>query len=78
MEDKKTYVEFVERTPSPSGLTKRWSIRNKITHAELGMIAWYAGWRRYAFWPREMTVFDYGCLNQIAEFIEREMAEREN
>jgi hypothetical protein len=78
MEDKKTFLNIVEMTPSPSGLTKRWSVHNKITDARIGQISWYAGWRRYAFWPSEMTVFDFGCLNQIAEFIEREMTERKS
>jgi hypothetical protein len=42
----------------------------------LGRIRWFAAWRRYCFEPFTTTVFDPSCLREIADFIEKETADR--
>ena len=42
----------------------------------LGMIGWYAAWRRYCFQPIEECVFDPECLRDIAAFMEERTKEQ--
>ncbi len=44
--------------------------------SELGEIRWYSAWRRYVFFPRDGTLYDAGCLREVAEFLGTLMAER--
>lgn len=71
------YVSFIDEGPSPSGKTRRWSVRHRKGGGLLGEIAWYGSWRRYCFFPRGDVIFSAGCLEDIAEFIEDRMEERE-
>ena len=43
----------------------------------LGVIQWYAPWRRYTFCTKAAEmVFDFACLTEIANFISDRMNER--
>jgi hypothetical protein len=75
MQDKKSFLKIVEVGLTSSGKTKIFNVRTQDDR-HLGSILWHAPWRRYCFYPVENTLFDYGCMNQIAEFIEQQMAER--
>lgn len=54
--------------------------RGRVTHVwevvsvrgtVLGRVDWWPGcWRRYTFTPRASTIFDPGCLREIADFCE--------
>jgi len=67
----KTYVRFEEIGHSSSGKTRIWAVRNLQGLAILGVIKWYAPWRRYAFFPQSGTLYDAGCLKEISTFLER-------
>jgi hypothetical protein len=34
----------------------------------LGEIRWYAPWRQYVFYPLTQTLFNPGCMEQIANY----------
>jgi hypothetical protein len=40
--------------------------------AHLGVVKWYAQWRKYAFFPASTALFEQDCLRDIAEFLESE------
>lgn len=68
---------------SPSGkthvwgvLSSRWYIHRGTVNTELGTIKWYAPWRRYVFIPQAGTLYDAGCLAEIAAFIKQQMEAR--
>lgn len=42
----------------------------------LGIIKWYAPWRRYCFFPSPGTLFDVNCMNSITDMIEEMMRDR--
>lgn len=49
--------------------TRMWVVENKRTGFVLGSIAWYTGWRQYVFSPSSDTVFNPGCLEELAKFM---------
>jgi len=74
-------------TPIPTNtVTKRWSVESYQSlgvpcgggdpRHSLGEVRWYAPWRRYAFYPRVNTLFDYKCLNELSEFLLSETNKR--
>jgi hypothetical protein len=73
-----SYIQFVRRGDSKSGLTKIWEVCTYDGQYRLGDIQWYAPWRRYVFYTIDERSFDARCLRDIAEFIEREMENRKN
>lgn len=64
----KTYIDFYEI--ESKGKTKKWTILNKDNSSNLGYISWYGAWRRYCFFPNQLTIFEQTCLRDIANFIE--------
>jgi hypothetical protein len=66
-----SFITFKENGTSPSGKTKRWVIDSKNGGPQLGTIQWYAPWRKYVC-EVARSLFDEGCLREIAEFIEAE------
>ena len=72
-----SYVSFVDEGPTPSGKTRRWTVRNQRSNGLLGWIKWYGAWRRYCFYPRGDIVLSAGCMTDITAFIEHRMQERE-
>ena len=57
-----------------TGKTLKWNVFKGTVC--LGMVGWYAPWRRYCFYPGSQLVFDRSCLMEIVEFIDARMAER--
>lgn len=53
-----------------------WMCFSKRTGDELGLVQWYAPWRRYCYYPTTHTVYSDGCLTDIADFIDRLMKKR--
>jgi len=53
---------------------------NSLSGVTLGVINWYAPWRRYVFRPTLLigTNFDSSCLKEITEYINKLMQERKN
>lgn len=72
----KTYLRFDEMGHSSSGKTRIWAVKNVQSASgsgnfTMGLIKWYAPWRRYAFFPSPDTLYDAGCLAEITTFLER-------
>ena len=60
-------LEFTDAGASPSGLTRRWGVEGQGC-IPLGTVAWFSHWRKYVFSPLANTVYDSGCLREIADF----------
>ena len=59
----------------PKAKTRVWWVLSKYEDAQLGWIAWYGRWRKYAFYPKENTLYEEVCLREIAEFCERKTSD---
>lgn len=60
------WITFDEPIPSPSGKTMTWRVKNGLVI--LGDVKWYGPWRKYAFFPRPLTVYEPDCLKDLAQF----------
>jgi hypothetical protein len=60
-----SYLRFEESGTSESGKTKIWRVS---CGQELGLIKWFAAWRRYVFVPVDRTVYDASCLTEVSNF----------
>lgn len=65
-----SYLTFEYVGTSDSGKTMRWWVRHTTQGTMLGTIQWYAPWRKYVWFPySSSTLFDSGCLDEIADFL---------
>jgi hypothetical protein len=58
------------------GKTGVWLVQNKRYDSDLGWIRWHGIWRQYCFFPAVGCIFSAGCLFDIQEFINQQMAAR--
>lgn len=65
------WIRFVEDPPDPAKVTKSWEVRALGGNDLLGVVKWYAPWRKYCFWSYA-SIFEQDCLRDIASFIESE------
>ena len=67
-----SYLQFKQRGTSSSD-SKLWAVLGAQVKV-LGIIRWYAPWRKYCFYTLEggAMVFDVNCLREIADFCEAE------
>ena len=65
-----SYLQYTDSGTSMSGLTRIWGVSSN--GAYLGMVKWYAPWRRYVFEPGYQTLYDTACLRELATFCEAE------
>lgn len=69
------WLEFHRQDPIAGRKTLSWHVRGKSgTH--LGVLEWYAPWRQYVLKPAWPTIFNRGCLRDVADFCERVHKER--
>jgi len=61
-----THIKFIEAPPKPK--TKVWWVVSKYDDIQLGTIAWFSRWRKYSFFPKGDTVYEWVCLREIADF----------
>lgn len=59
-----------------TGKTCVWHVESAANHTFLGVLGWFAPWRRYVFRPAENTIFDALCIRELANFIDDRMNER--
>lgn len=69
------YIRFVLATEQ-NPKTSIWEVLSISTAGKLGEIRWWGTWRTYIFMPAPNTIYSAGCLRDITEFIESEMAVR--
>lgn len=63
------YLGFAWAGLSASGKTEIWRVTSMSSGDLLGGVAWYGPWRQYVFEPEDGTVFNDGCLTDIADFL---------
>ncbi len=68
LEITKGHLKFVEE--AIEGSEGHWAILNKKDNGVLGDICWYKPWRKHVAYFRKASIFDEGCLSNIAEFLE--------
>ena len=61
---------------SKPGKTSIYNVVSKNKQSILGEIKWFGRWRQYCFYPSPNCVFNYGCLQDIQDFIVELMEER--
>ena len=65
-----------ELQPKPtSRKTEIWNVVAQEEH-RLGEVRWWPAWRRYTFHPDTGTLYDAGCLDEIARFCSEQTKER--
>ena len=50
--------------------TNVWDIFTVQGSVHLGIVKWHPGWRKYAFFPDETTIWETDCLKDVISFIE--------
>ena len=77
MSKPETWVAFLEDQVPRRQKTRQWCVvperdkertREQADYVELGIVKWYAPWRRYCFFPADGSLFDAACIREIAEF----------
>jgi hypothetical protein len=71
------FLKFNDAGTSPSGRTKRWNVTSGEDSFVLGIIRWYAPWRKYVF-DDGNSVFDANCLQEIADFVKTQTQEHKD
>lgn len=67
-----SHIRIIENSVASKGKkTKVWAVLTADLAILLGHVKWMPGWRRYAFWPEEKTIFEQDCLRDVAEFVEK-------
>lgn len=67
---------LAEEATTPAGFkTKIWEITTKDRKSLLGLVKWYAPWRKYTFFPTQGSLFDNACLLELAEFVKEKTIE---
>lgn len=49
-------------------MTHYFMVQSRKTGTTLGLVKWYAQWRKYCFYPYPSMVFDPQCLTELAEY----------
>jgi hypothetical protein len=74
-EAKYDYVMMIEDEMMRRPKTKNFAVYAN-SGSYLGRIKWYANWRQYCFFPSEESVFSKGCMNDINDFITKQMVKQ--
>lgn len=69
------FLTFVHVEDSPSKKTKIIGIYSVKGGEALGVIQWFAAWRKYCYYTYANTIWDTNCLNAIIECINKLMVE---
>ena len=71
----KEYLMF--RELEHKGTTKKYAVVPKSNQEDIiAVILWSGGWRQYVLEIDEKTIWSYGCLKQIYNFIDILMKDR--
>ncbi len=70
-----TYLDFIEAKTETK--TKKYFVYTRGA-GQLGCIKWFSRWRRYAFFPNPVCVFDASCLREIESYLTGLMDERKH
>ena len=70
-----SWIRFAPPTQRDGQKTLRFFVTTADGREGLGVVAWYAQWRRYGFYPQLGTIFEQDCLREIASFCETKTRE---
>ena len=69
------WIKFIEIEKKPK--TKVYAVVTTYDESTtIGHIAWFSRWRKYAFYPKQDTVWEVQCLSDIINFINNLMLKR--
>lgn len=71
-----TFLKFEKSVRPKEKKTDTWTVTAVQSGVELGKISWWAHWRKYVFAPKENTIYDVKCLQEITTFIDWETKDR--
>lgn len=66
---KKSFLDF--RQIGEKKKTKIFGVYSSSGGDSLGGVMWQVSWRKYCFFPKDATVFDSNCLQEIIEFLDK-------
>lgn len=64
-----SYLEFKEQPTRLGQVTKIWKVLSRQNGSWLGVVQWYASWRRYTYQPAGPQALDAACLEEMAQFV---------
>ena len=70
------WIRFVDLGKIKGQSTNIYEVVTKDEGFVIAEIKWYAPFRKYSFFPSEMTVFETQCLSDIISFIKDLMEAR--
>lgn len=70
-----TFIRFRMEAPNSKKKTQVWVVSGDGGSSLLGVVKWFARWRRYAYFPLGECVYEECCLREIAMFIEQRTKE---
>lgn len=70
------WIDFIKMPEVKGRKTDVFTVINKESITDLGLISWYGHWRCYVFFPADGIVFERTCLLDIVKFIDRLMLNR--
>lgn len=66
-----SYLRFVDAGIPEGQKTRRYTVYGTGSNS-LGQIRFYGAWRKFCFFPNEMTTFDSTCLTEISDFCQHQ------
>lgn len=70
-----SYLHFLGESTPLKQVTSRWRVTNAGAD-NLGIVKWFAPWRRYVFIASQFTLFDAACMLELAEFCQAKTEEQ--
>lgn len=61
---------------SSTSKTKKYNVYSAHDGSNLGMVAWYGGWRQYVFYPQDGVMWSHDCLTELAAYMKKLMEAR--
>lgn len=70
------WIFFGKLPRKPKMKTDVYTVHNKESGVQVGVVKWYGPFRQYSFFPDANMVFERQCLLDITKFIHHLMIER--
>jgi hypothetical protein len=65
------YLRFYEVQVKVGRKTRAWLVTSTSGN-KLGVVSFYGAWRQYVFYPEPDTIFNKGCMNDLARFCDEQ------
>ena len=76
MKTKYKYIEMQKMNLIDKRKTDIYIVKNIKSGWGIGHIKWHPSWRQYCFFPGQDSIYSYGCLDNISDFIFQLMKKR--